>query len=178
MAAVQQLGKDKADALNALTVSMSHPDGMTALLNGSVTAHFTSPPFQEQELKDPRIHRVFNSYDVMGGPLTFTVLWTTSRFKEQNPKLYAAFVAALRQATEMINADKRGAAQLYIAETRSKESVDDVYALLSNPAIEFTLTPRQIEKYARFMYDNGQIKQAPASWKDLFFEDVHALPGS
>ncbi|HVO88094.1 MAG TPA: hypothetical protein VMV45_06105 [Casimicrobiaceae bacterium] len=121
---------------------------------------------------------MLNSYDVMGGPLTFTVLWTTSRFKEQNPKLYAAFVAALRQATDMINADKRAAAQLYITETRSKESVDEVYALLSNPAIEFTLTPRQIEKYALFMYDNGQIKHAPGSWKDLFFEDVHALPGS
>jgi NitT/TauT family transport system substrate-binding protein len=178
MAAAQQLGKDKADSLNALTVSMSHPDGMAALLNGSVSAHFTAPPFQNQELKDPRVHRVLNSYDVMGGPLTFTVLWTTTRFKSQNPKLYAAFVAALKQATEMINADKRAAAELYVTESRSKESVEDVYALLSDPAVEFTLTPRQIAKYAAFMRDNGQIRNQPASWKDLFFEDVHGLPGS
>jgi len=114
----------------------------------------------------------------MGGPLTFTVLWTTTRFKSQNPKLYAAFVAALKQATEMINADKRAAAELYVTESRSKESVEDVYALLSDPAVEFTLTPRQIAKYAAFMRDNGQIRNQPASWKDLFFEDVHGLPGS
>jgi NitT/TauT family transport system substrate-binding protein len=178
MAAAQQLGKDKADSLNPLTVTMSHPDGMAALLNGSVTAHFTAPPFQDQELKDPRVHRILNSYDVMGGPLTFTVLWTTSRFRNDNPVLYRAFVAALRQATDMINADKRAAAQVYVTETKTKESVDSVYAMLVDPAIEFTLTPRQILKYALFMHDNGQIKQAPASWKDLFFDDVHALPGS
>lgn len=178
MAATQELGKDKADSLNALTVTMSHPDGMTALLNGVVSAHFTAPPFQNQELKDPRVHRVLNSYDVMGGPLTFTVLWTTSKFRREHAALYRAFVAALRQATDMINADKRAAAQLYVADAKTKESVDEVYALLSDPAIEFTLTPRQIHKYARFMYDNGQIRQAPSSWKDLFFDDVHALPGS
>ena len=178
MAAAQQLGRDKADSLNALTVTMSHPDGMAALLNGSVTAHFTAPPFQDQELKDPRVHRILNSYEVMGGPLTFTVLWSTSRFRNENPVLYRAFVAALRQATDMINADKRAAAQLYVTETKTKESVDAVYAMLADPAIEFTMTPRQILKYALFMHDNGQIKQAPASWKDLFFEDVHDLPGS
>jgi NitT/TauT family transport system substrate-binding protein len=178
MAAAQQLGPDKADSLNPLTVSMSHPDGMAALLNGSVTAHFTAPPFQDEELKDPRVQRVLNSYEVMGGPLTFTVLWTTSRFKKEHPGLYAACVAALKEATDMINADKRAAARVYVEETKSKQSVDEVYKLLSDPAIEFTLAPRQIEKYARFMVDNGQIKRAPASWKELFFEDVHALPGS
>jgi NitT/TauT family transport system substrate-binding protein len=178
MAAAQQLGKDKADSLNALTVSMSHPDGMAALLNGSVSAHFTSPPFQNQELKDPRVHRVLNSYDVMGGPLTFTLVWTTSRFRNENPALYRAFLDALREATRMINADKRAAAQLYVESTKSKESVEEVHALLSDPAIEFTMTPRQIFKYARFMYDNGQIRHAPSSWKDLFFDDAHGLPGS
>lgn len=178
MAAAQELGKDKADSLNALTVTMSHPDGMAALLNGTVTAHFTSPPFQELELKDPRIHRVLNSYDVMGGPLTFTVLWTTARFRNEHPALYRAFMAALKQATDMINADKHGAAKLYVEESKSKESVDDVYRMIADPAVEFTMTPRQIFKYAQFMRDNGQIKQAPNSWKDLFFDEVHTLPGS
>ncbi|HTI45932.1 MAG TPA: ABC transporter substrate-binding protein [Casimicrobiaceae bacterium] len=178
MAAAAQLGKDKAESLNALTVSMSHPDGMTALLNGSVTAHFTAPPFQDWELKDPRVHRVLNSFDVMGGPLTFTVLWTTSKFRNENPILYRAFVAALKQATDMINADKRAAAQLYVESTKSKEPVDEVYALISDPAVEFTMTPRQIFKYATFMHENGQIRHAPSSWKDMFFEDVYALPGS
>jgi NitT/TauT family transport system substrate-binding protein len=34
---------------------MSHPDGMTAMPSGKseATSHFTSPPFQYQELADP-----------------------------------------------------------------------------------------------------------------------------
>jgi NitT/TauT family transport system substrate-binding protein len=178
MAAAQELGKDKADSLNKLTVSMSHPDGVAALKNGSITAHFTSPPFQEIELQDPRVHRVLSSYDVMKGPLTFTVLWTTARFRNENPRLYHAFVEALDEATRIVNADKRAAAALYVKAANSKESVDDVYRMITEPTIEFTLTPRQIGNYAQFMYDDGLIKHRPASWKDLFFDDIHALPGS
>jgi NitT/TauT family transport system substrate-binding protein len=178
MAAAQQLGKDNAHSLNRLTVSMSHPDGMTALLNGQIAAHFTAPPYQGQELKDPRVHTILNSYDVMGGPLTFTVVWATTKFRNENPGIYAAFVAALKQATEMINRDKRAAAEFYVTETRSKEPVDEVYRMIADPAIQFTLTPLQIEKYAAFMYDSELIKLKPNSWKDLFFENAHALPGS
>ena len=178
MAAAQELGKDKADSLNPLTVAMSHPDGVAALRNGAIDAHFTSPPFQQIELADPRVHRVLSSYDVMKGPLTFTVLWTTSRFRDANPKLYAAFVGALEEATRTINADKRAAAQLYVTEAKSKEPVDDVYRMLSDPEIEFTLTPRQVGNYAQFMYEDGLIKHRPASWKDLFFDTIHRLPGS
>ena len=178
MAAAQQLGKDKADSLNPLTVAMSHPDGVAALRNGAVDAHFTAPPFQQVELADPRVHRVLSSYDVMKGPLTFTVLWTTSRFRTENPKLYAAFVDALDEATRMINADKRAAAQLYVAAVKSREPVDEVYRMLSDPEVEFTLTPRQIGNYAQFMYEDRLIRNRPASWKDLFFDNIHALPGS
>jgi NitT/TauT family transport system substrate-binding protein len=178
MAAAQQLGKDKADSLNPLTVAMSHPDGVAALRNGAVDAHFTAPPFQQIELADPHVHRVLSSYDVMKGPLTFTVLWTTSRFRNGNPKLYAAFVDALDEATRMINADKRAAARLYVTAANSREPVDDVYRMVSDPEVEFTLTPRQIGNYAQFMYDDGLIRNRPASWKDLFFDNVHALPGS
>jgi NitT/TauT family transport system substrate-binding protein len=178
MAAAQELGKDKADSLNPLTVAMSHPDGVAALRNGAVDAHFTAPPFQQVELADPRVHRVLSSYDVMKGPLTFTVLWTTSRFRTENPRLYAAFVDALDEATRMINADKRAAAQLYVTAANSREPVDEVYRMLSDPEVEFTLTPRQIGNYAQFMYDDGLIRNRPASWKDLFFDNIHALPGS
>jgi NitT/TauT family transport system substrate-binding protein len=178
MAAAQQLGKDKADSLNPLTVAMSHPDGVAALRNGAVDAHFTAPPFQQVELADPRVHRVLSSYDVMKGPLTFTVLWTTSRFRNANPKLYAAFVDALDEATRMINADKHAAAQLYVTVAKSREPVDEVYRMLSDPDVEFTLTPRQIGNYAQFMHDDGLIRNRPASWKDLFFDNIQALPGS
>jgi NitT/TauT family transport system substrate-binding protein len=33
-------------------------------------------------------------------------------------------------------------------------------------------------KYVDFMHKIGSIKAKPASWKDLFFPNVHTLPGS
>ena len=94
---------------------MSHPDGQIALLSGSseITGHFTSPPFQFNELAHPNIHRVLNSYDVLGGPATFNVVWTSSKFHDENPKVYAAFVKALDEAEAMVNkASSRGGADV------------------------------------------------------------------
>ena len=178
MAASQQLGPEKADSLNRLTVSMSHPDGMTALLTGQITGHFTSPPYQYMELEDPKVHTVVSSFDIMGGPHSFTVLWTTAKFKNQNPKLYQAFIDALEEATNMINSDKRAAAKVYVEEVNSKEPVDSIYQMLSKPNFEFTMVPLNVGKFADFMYESDMIDVKPESWKDLFFENAHDLGGS
>jgi len=180
MAAAQAFGDADFARLDPLTVSMSHPDGMQALLSGAseVTAHLTSPPFEYQELADPKIHSVMNSYDVAGGPTTFTVLWCTGKFRDENPKTYAAVLAAFREATDIVNKDKRAAAELYVEMEHPKLTVDQVYKMLTSPGIDYTLTPSGVMKYAEFMYAHGLIKVKPTSWKDVFFPEVHDLPGS
>ncbi len=59
MAAAKEYGENNYTKLDGLTVSMAHPDGVAALMSGAseITAHFTSPPFQFRELKDPKITR-------------------------------------------------------------------------------------------------------------------------
>src|SRR5204863_854102 len=107
MAAEKAFGEGQQNKLDALTVTLSHPDAQTALLSGQseITAHFGSPPFQYQQLKRPGIHTVLNSSEVLGGPTTFNVVWTTAKFRSENPKLYAAFLKALEEATREINKD-------------------------------------------------------------------------
>jgi NitT/TauT family transport system substrate-binding protein len=180
MAAEKAFGPGQEHRLDHLTVSLSHPDSMTALLSGrsEINAHFGSPPFQYEELDHPGIHVVLNSYDVLGGPATFNTVWTTSRFRSDNPKLYAAFVAALDEAIAAINGDKKAAAQTYLRVTHSKLSLDSIMRMLNDPNIVFTTTPRNVIEYADFMYKIGSIKVKPASWKDLFFPNAHSLPGS
>lgn len=180
MAAAQAFGDANFARLDPLTVSMSHPDGMQALLSGAseVTAHLTSPPYEYQELADPKIHSVMNSYDVAGGPTTFTVLWCTGKFRDENPKTYAAVLAAFREATDIVNKDKHAAAKLYVDMEHPKLTVDQVYKMLTSPGIDYTLTPSGVMKYAEFMYAHGLIKVKPTSWKDVFFPEVHGLPGS
>jgi NitT/TauT family transport system substrate-binding protein len=115
---------------------------------------------------------------VLGGPATFNVVWTTSRFRNENPKLYAAFVAALDEATAMINADKHAAAQTYLRISKDKDSLASIQKMLDDPLIVFTTTPQNVMKYVDFMYKTGSIKVKPDSWKDLFFPNAYGLAGS
>ena len=87
MIAEKTLGK--FDAIDRLTVGMSHPDGTAAMLSGKleISSHFTSAPFQYQQLENPAIRKVLSSYDATDGPNTFSVIATVSRWREANPKL-------------------------------------------------------------------------------------------
>ena len=55
MAAADLFGQPNYQKFDELTVSLSHPDAMMALMNntGGVNAHFATSPFYEQEMKFP-----------------------------------------------------------------------------------------------------------------------------
>lgn len=179
MAAAQAFGAQNYNKLSTLMVNLSHPDGMAAMMSGGeITSHFTSPPFQYQELRTPGVRRVLSSYDVMGGRNSFLMVWSTAKFRDANPKAYGAFFGAMKEATDWINADKQRAADLYVRATKSKESVDDLEKFLKDPEIEVTLTPAKTMMFMNFQHGVGSLKNKAASWKDLFFPEVHHLPGS
>jgi NitT/TauT family transport system substrate-binding protein len=180
MAVEKEFGPGKQDALDRLTVSMAHPDGMAAMMSGKseITAHFSSAPFQYVQLQDGRVHRVLSSYEVLGGPATFNTIWTTAKFHDQNPKLYKAFLAALEEAITFIHGDKKEVAALWLKAENSKLDPAFVESIIKDPENVFTTTPQNVMKYAEFMHRTGAIKERPASWKDLFFAEIHDKPGS
>ena len=181
MYAAEHYGAAAAFRFDRYTVTMTHPDALIAMLSGAgqIDAHFTSPPFHQRERKDPRVHTVLDTNAIMGGATTFTMLSTTAKFRAASPALYSAVLAALQEATEQIRTDPRAAAEiLFAAEPTAGFSVDELVEVLRDPAIEFTTTPANIEKYARFMRSIGSVDHDPASWRDLFFPEIHAAPGS
>jgi NitT/TauT family transport system substrate-binding protein len=180
MAAAKQWGAKEFGKLDPLTVSMSPPDSTIALLAGSneINCVFGVPPFQQQQLEKPGIHTILNSYDVMDGPHTFTVAWTSTRFHDKNPALYKALIAALKEATDIVDKDRKKAAGYWIEDVKSKLPLDKVTAVISGPQVKWTMTPQNATKFAAFMASVGSLKEAPKSWKDLFFPEVHDLPGS
>lgn len=181
MAAERMFGPKERFKFDPLTVSMSHPDGMTALLSGGgeITAHFTSPPFHYMELERPGIRTILSSDDILGGATTFSLPISSGRFRNANPKTYAAFVAALREAIEISVNDRKAAAEIYLKMSGDKRSsVEDIVKMLSRPEIRYTMTPENVQKMAEFMANIGTIKIKSASWRDLFFPEVHQLPGS
>ena len=180
MAAAKQWGASDYAKLDPLTVSMTPPDATIALLSGSagITSVFSVPPFQFQQLDDKAIHTVLNSYDVFGGPHTFTVAWASSQFRDKNPQLYKALVKAFAEATDMLNKDVKPAAQYWAEDVKSKLPIDKVAAIASGPQVKWTMTPQNSMKFAEFMHSVGTIKEKPADWKDLFFPEIHDQPGS
>ena len=181
MYASNKYGADQVSRFDKYTVTMTHPDGVIALLSGSggITAHFTSPPFHQREKKDPHIRTIMTSDEVMGGSTTFTMLSTTTAFREKNPKVYAAVLSALDESIDIILDDKEGSAEILLASTpESGFSRDEIVALMNDPSVKFTTTPENVMKYAEFMHSAGSIKKRPASWKDLFFPEVQDAPGS
>lgn len=180
MAAAKEFGQKEFARLDPLTVSMTPPDATIALLSGGgeVSSAFSVPPFQYQQLENPAVHTVLNSYDVMGGSHSFTVAWTSARFRNQNPVLYKALIAALREATDIVNTDKRAAAALWIASSKSKLPLDMVAKLVGGPQVNWTVTPENTIKFSDFMASVGTLKTKPASWKDYFFPDIYDLKGS
>lgn len=179
MAAAREFGIDNFKKLNPMMVNLAHPDGLRAMLSGSgeIQSQFTSPPFQNTAIESGA-RPVLNSYDIMGGPNTFLMVWSTSKFRVENPRSYKSVLDALREATDFINANKRKAAELYVAEGGGKESVDKILAIMNDPQIRYTLAPERILPFAQFMHQVGTLKTKPASWKDLFFPDIYELSGS
>ena len=180
MAAAKQWGPAEYARLDPLTVGMAPPDATLALLAGSagITSVFGVPPFQTQQIEKEGIRTVLNSYEVFGGSHTFTVAWTSQQFRDRKPALYRALIAAFEEATAMVNAEIRTAAEYWVQDVKSNLPIDKVVAVASGPQVRWTMTPESSMKFADFMAQVGTLKLKPADWKELFFPEVHMLPGS
>lgn len=180
MAAADLFGASNYQRFDSLTISLSHPDALLALMNntGGVNAHFATSPFTEQEIKLPGARVLTTSYEILGGRASALVMATTTKFRDANPKVYKAVLAALKEAIDTINKDKRTAAKAYLELAKdTKNSVDDIYAVINDKDYAYTLTPEKVFKTAVFMGAVGSIKDPPKVWTDLFFPEIHDLPG-
>ena len=130
-------------------------------------------------MKIPGVRTLTTSYEILGGRTTALLIVATSKFRDANPKTYNAFLAALKEAIDAINRDKKAAAQRYLEWANDRKStVEEVYAAISNPDYAYTLVPEKVFKTAEFMAKIGSIKDKPGKWQDLFFKEIHNLPGN
>jgi NitT/TauT family transport system substrate-binding protein len=180
MAAEKEFGVGNHDRLDPLTISRSHPDALASIStpNGDINSHFSAPPFQEISLRDPAIHSVLTYDDVFGGPYTSVVLYTTKKFREENPVTTKAIVEAMKETMAFIKENKREAAQLYLDITREAMTVDELVEVMNHPSAHFESVPQNVFKMISFLNRIGTIKRQASSWKDLYDESLHELPGS
>jgi NitT/TauT family transport system substrate-binding protein len=180
MASEQINGLGKHAALDPLTVSLAQPDGAISLAAGgsTVDSYLFAPPFSQQMREKANLHRVWSSNELFGSPITALATWTTARFHRENRKLAAAFVAAIRDAIELIHTDRPRAAAIYVKAEPSKLPADYFAKLLEEPDVRFTLAPENTVKIADYLARIGSLKQKPSDWREAFFPEVHAESGN
>jgi len=180
MAAEQAFGEGQGGRLESISVAMGHPEAMAALFSGKpdIDAHFSAAPLMYEELAHPGVHKVLDSYEVLGGPHTYNAVWTSTRFHDGNPKVYEAFVRALDEAHAGIKADPATAAALWLkAESVANMSIFEVEKIIQDPELEWTATLRKFMAFAKFMNREGILANKPDDWRDLFFENAGKLAG-
>jgi NitT/TauT family transport system substrate-binding protein len=162
-AAQDQLGN--AHFFDASFVAIAHPLGVQALAAGQLDAHFTSPPFQQEEI-DSGGHVVLKSYDVMG-KATFNSIYTTEPFAKDHPQFMIAFAKAIEETTKFIISQPDETAELLAKDADSKVPAAQFKKWMASPDITWTTTPHGFMKVARFMQQIGFIGRVPASMSEL-----------
>lgn len=119
MAVAKGFGDDNYANLDPMTVGLPHPEAYTALVSGKteVNSHLGSPPYSFMELESPQVHRVMNSVNVLGN-ISLDLVYAPKRFIDANPKLTAAFVAALEEADKLIGDEPARAATILSSPSR------------------------------------------------------------
>lgn len=182
MAAAQAFGDDQWAKLDGNTVQLGHPDAAAALANPSheVANHFAAPPFDYKEMKSvPGAHVVLKSEDIIGGPLSQSTLFTTTKFADANPKLIRAVIDASKEAVAYTLANPAAAIDAYREVTGDKTPAEELVDILKQPGMmAYQVDPAGTMKFATHMQKAGVLKTKPAAWTDYFLPQSSSLKGS
>jgi NitT/TauT family transport system substrate-binding protein len=162
------------DKLQKQIVVASHSDSIAALVQhndqgvGPVTAYFASPPFTQFALRDPAVHPLLTSADVMNGKFSFLMLGATKAFINARPQMPQVIAAAIDEAAKIIHDDPRRAAGIYLTHEPSGSLGGTVLeAIIRDIKDEFGSPVYGVQTLADWMAKHGQLKGAPGSWKDI-----------
>lgn len=168
MLAEKELGDPHA--LDNNIVAMSHPDGMSALLSGSVDCQLTTSPYIAQELATDGISKVEGLEEVWPEGNAFILGLVSNDCFENKKEAYDAVVAATQEAIDYINNNQEEAAAL-LAEKQDVEK-DDMLSWMSDPACVFDMHLDGVMDFAAFMERAEFIEKAPESFEAITTESA------
>jgi ABC-type nitrate/sulfonate/bicarbonate transport system substrate-binding protein len=172
-----QVKLGNARALDSSLISMDHPDGMQALLSGQIDAHFTSPPYQWQEL-GRGAHVVGKSYGYFGAH-SFLVTVLTQKFYDEYRAFSNRFYRLVKQSIDLINKKQKAAAGILAREDKTEATTAQFTRWITRKkSLTFTTRPRGLMRTASFMNRIGLLNKVPGSWRELVFPPVYPTKGS
>jgi NitT/TauT family transport system substrate-binding protein len=163
-----------------LMVALPHPDAFAALTTGrQIAGYFSVPPYSQMLAKDPRVHAVATSKEILGGfEASGSGVLVSQRFVDANPKVSRAVLLGIEDADRLIKERPREAAEVFIKAENSKLPIDDVVEILTDGSHGWQIEPSGVVALGSFMARTGMLEKAPASWKDVFFPFIHDRQGS
>lgn len=177
--ALKKLAEDQlgdAKKLDQLLVAQSHGDGLQNLISGAIQGHFTSPPFQFQEV-DAGAHTVLHSKEAFGMS-TFNSVYVTKAFYDQYPAFVQKFYDYIKKATDLIHSDAAGAAKIVAAADNKPADAVKYKGWMTHEGLEYTMKPNGFLKQAEFMKKIGIIPKSPTGIKELELPMLQKLGGS
>jgi NitT/TauT family transport system substrate-binding protein len=168
------------DRLRQQLVEMPHQDSLDALTAGKgVAAYFSSPPFTQIALKDPKVRAVTSSAEIMGGKTSFLVMASPKSAIAAHPKLPDVLAKAIDEASGIIRNDPRRAATVWLkwepSHTLDARMVAEVLRELKD---DFGSGVFGIEGTATYLRRNNRLKEGIRSWKDVVAPAIAAGEGS
>lgn len=168
LASEKELGD--ARALDENLQPLSHPDGMQALISGSVACQVTTSPYIYQELEQENIHMVTDLTDVWPEGNSFIVALASTKLHDENPDLYNAVVEALSQAIDFMNEKPEEAADI-LAEKLEVEP-ETILEWMEDPACQYSTKTQGVMDTAQFMAEQGFIDKGPEEYSELIYDNV------
>lgn len=158
---------NKADKLDHLLISMKHPDAYQSLESKStIKAHFASPPYLFDELKNNDNHLVLSSKEAFGGDFTF-IVGVCGRDLYMNQEQYNAVQKGLQQAMDfMVQNEDETIKILSKSYDLDQEILIDY---LNEEGMTYSQEVEGIETFVSFMLRNKYI-QNNYETKDLIWE--------
>lgn len=165
---------DDPHKLDNLLVTLSHPDGMNALLAGKeINAHFTSTPYLNKELQNEGYHQILSGKEAFGNDFSF-IVGVTSKKLHDNTQLYNGLNKALKEAVDFINQNPEESAKIL------KEYYDlpeeEILEYITYEDTVFSTTVKGTKKFAQFMLNNEYLSKVYTNndeimWKDVNYEE-------
>jgi len=167
MLAREQLGDPMA--MDAQIVSMSHPDGMNALISETeVSAHFVTPPYLQEELK-LGMHVIADGEDLVGGQFTFISGVAMTKFYEEYPDLYATFIETLNESIDYINNNPEETVKILAPIYGITE--EELREQMSYGGTIYSSDLQGVETIKTAMYEMGFISEN-YKYEDIIFDNV------
>jgi len=154
MEAEKELGD--AGYFDERIVTMTHPDGMHALLSkADISGHFTSPPYLFMELENEEAHVVLTGKEAMGQRFTFVVGVSMDEFSRKRPVWEAAFKEALAEAVFFMKENPKEVSAILSGAYGIDE--EKIREYITREDMVYTLEINGMEKFHDFMASRGYI---------------------